>query len=150
MADASVAARYRALVSTAPMEAGCWIWLGALSGQGTGRFWIGAHSVVVAHRFGYALAFGVQALDVDAQLAHRCDEASCQNPAHLRPVSAAENTQEWINRRQTPGSPLRDVRGALGRARALRTAARAGLDLDAAAHEGRGEVDLYQRPLPGI
>ena len=36
---------------------------GAVSGRGHGRFWFGRGRVVIAHRFTFALAFGVDALD---------------------------------------------------------------------------------------
>lgn len=40
-----------------------------------------------------------------------------------------DNAHDWATRRHTPGSPLRDTRGSLGRARALRAAVRADQDL---------------------
>jgi hypothetical protein len=42
------------------------------------------------------------------------------------PSSAGDNRREWAARRRVNGSPLRDGRGARGRARELRDAVRAG------------------------
>lgn len=146
--DERVIARYRRHVSPRPLASGCLPWMGALSAQGSGRFWVAENSVVVAHRFGFALAYGVDALLSYPHVAHQCDEASCQNPQHMRSASAAQNTREWLTRRDTIGNPLRDRRGALGRAVALRDAALAGDDLEAASRAGMPENDLYQDPLP--
>jgi hypothetical protein len=84
-----VVARYRQkVVSVAPYD--CLFWVGAVAGRGHGRFWIAdaaANSrtrdfVVIAHRFGYGLAHGFDALmDVEV-VAHRCDNTLCQLPAH--------------------------------------------------------------------
>lgn len=123
------------------------MWMGAISGQGHGRFWLGRGSVTVAHRFGFAVAFGVDALYSAPQVTHLCDESSCQNHEHLKPASGWRNTTDWIERRHTIGNPLRDVRGARGRALALRDAARRGESLAAAMMAGLSEVDRFQQPL---
>lgn len=146
--DERAIARYHALISDAELPSGCRPWVGALSAQGSGRFWLPGNRVVVAHRFGFALRFGVAALLAGAHVAHTCDEASCQTAEHWASTSARQNTQDWASRRATIGNPLRDRRGALGRARALRAAALASRDLDVAARQGLPEVDLYQDPLP--
>jgi len=145
--DPRVVERYRALVSPLTTASGCSPWLGAISAQGSGRFWLGGGHVTIAHRFGFALAFGISALLEHPQVAHQCDEASCQTPEHMLATSGSRNTLDWIARRDTIGNPLRDTRGARGRALALRRAARAGLDLDAAALEGLPENDRYQPAL---
>jgi hypothetical protein len=69
---------------------------------------------------------------------------------HLRPGSNIDNAHDWATRRHTPGSPLRDTRGSLGRARAIRAAARAHQDLAAAAAAGLRQVDRDQPPLPAF
>ena len=102
---------------------------------------------MIAHRFGYALAYG--AANLPELLAHQCDNPLCQNPGpdHLRPATSAANSAEWASRRHTIGSPLRDLRGSHGRAIALRTAARDGLDLAPVAEAGLGVLDTNQAPL---
>jgi len=147
--DEGVVTRYRALIHPHPTASGCWVWLGALSAQGSGRFWVRQGHVMVAHRFGIALARGVAALS-PLQVAHVCDEAWCQNPEHWEPATARKNTLDWIVRRQRLGNPLRDTRGALGRAKAARFAARSGADITAALVAGAPELDRLQDALPGI
>lgn len=124
----------------------CWIWTGALSGNGHGRFWIQHGLVVLAHRFGWLLNAG----DVDempVNVTHSCDNPLCQNPAHFRDGTWSSNRVEYVQRRGTPTSPLRDVRGARGRALALREAARLSADVKAAADAGLSELDRHQATL---
>lgn len=130
----------------------CMWWIGAVSGRGHGRFWIqtlpdGRDHVMIAHRYGYALAYGLEALQEAPGLAHSCDNPLCQNADHLSPSSNFDNTWEWSVRRHRVHGPLRDLRGAYGRALAVRDALRAGLDpwpvLQA------GDVDLDQPALFG-
>lgn len=144
--DEGVRRRYWAKVYV-PDEGGCWYWTGAISGKGHGRFWIGQGRVVIAHRFGYALAHPGEPMP--PMVGHRCDNPICQSPepGHMEPSTAARNRAEWVWRRDTVGGPLRDVRGALGRAIALRDAARKRADLDAAESIGRRPVDRDQSPL---
>lgn len=148
VADPAVVARYRGFVWSVPLRSGCLIWTGAVSGRGHGRFWIGGGRVIVAHRFGYALIHGVDALRQTPMIRHTCDEPLCQTPAHWAAGTAAANAADWAGRRHTPGSPLRDKRGAAGRARSLRDAALTGLNLDQVADLGLPELDRYQEPLP--
>ena len=77
---------------------------------------------MIAHRFGYAVTYGLDALLAADVIRHLCDEPSCQTPTHWAAGTAAENTTDWWQRHHTPGSPLRDTRGSRGRAEALRTA----------------------------
>lgn len=146
VANAGVVDRYRAKIQR-PSTDGCWIWTGAISGRGHGRFWVATGFVVIAHRFGYALEHG--AANMPALLAYQCDNPLCQNPspAHLRPATSASNSAEWASRRHTIGSPLRDLRGSLGRASALRDAARDGIELEPVAMAGLGVLDANQAPL---
>lgn len=124
-ASAQVVARYRAKVVRVD-GSGCWWWTGAVSGKGHGRFWLAPGRVVVAHRFAYALAVGVEATASVPVLGHRCDNPLCQRvaPGHVVASSYAANRREWVARRLLTGSPLGDPRGARGRARELRDLAR--------------------------
>lgn len=138
----------------------CWPWLGALTSHGHGRYWLTrrtlagldgqAHRqdlVVIAHRFGYALAHGVEVLAAAAVLAHACDEPWCQNPAHVEPSTHGQNHHDWSTRRWHPRSPLRDTRGQHGRALAVRAAARTGGDIGAAKAAGVSNLDHDQLVL---
>lgn len=148
IADERVVGRYLAAICPRPMERGCLVWTGAISGKGHGRFWLGRGRVIIAHRLGYALSHGVTSLLTAPLVSHLCDEPVCQAPAHLVLGSAASNTLEGHERRESVGSPLRDVRGARGRAIALRDAARdAPQSLDSVAAAGRPLLDVLQVPL---
>lgn len=115
-------ARYRAKLLTVPGDDCLW-WVGAISSHSAhGRFWIGPHRVVIAHRFAYALAAGPKAATDIPLLAHRCDNPLCQrvDPAHITPSTPLLNRREWSARRFMIGSPLGDSRGAWQRAKTLR------------------------------
>lgn len=100
-------------------ESGCWLWRRAVSSQGYGRLVVDGKGVG-AHRFFYELCVGPipDGLHVD----HLCRVRLCVNPAHLEPVTAAEN-----NRRAARGSAkvvvTPDSEAALARALAAQAAA---------------------------
>ena len=126
----------------------CWYWLGAISDTGHGKLRAGTRSsaggepasrVVTAHVYGWHLTHGPPAAlpRTGAPLiAHRCDEASCQNPACWRLDDTAGNAADYLARRARTDSPLADSRGPDGRARAIaqaiKTALRDGTDPEAA------------------
>ena len=155
VADQATVARFHAHLVHVPAAYCTQWWKGAVSGRGHGRFWLGQVGgrdvVVIAHRFAYALANGVDALEQVPLLGHRCDNPLCQvvGPRHVRPSTAARNRHEWVMRRATIGGALRDSRGARGRARAIRDALRQ--DPTLASLEGAARVglaaDLDQLPL---
>ena len=81
--------------------------------------------MIAAHVFAYQLAHGLctaRLLASDVVIRHRCDEACCQNPAHLAAGTATMNITEYRARRHRVSGPLDDTRGAAGRARAIRAA----------------------------
>jgi hypothetical protein len=116
----------------------CWIWTAGISSTGHGSFRAASlpgrsrRGTVPAHLFAYQLQHGViprlgwPGTD-DPCLCHRCDEAGCVNPAHLRLGTTSQNRAEWAQRRRLPHSPLGDLRGAAGRARAVAATVREGL-----------------------
>lgn len=116
--------RFRSKVFTGGGPDQCWYFLGAISDTGHGKFQVGSRTdgaiIASAHRVAYHLAYGP--LAPGEQVRHQCDESSCQNPAHLLAGVAADNTADWVERRHLPGNPLRDRRGAAGRAVAIRDA----------------------------
>ena len=161
--DPVVVARYHSHVQVrGPAE--CWLWTGAISGNGHGRFALGdaylpgpdgerrrITFVAIAHRFGYALQHGVDALLRVPLLAHRCDNPLCQNPRCWRPSDHATNRREYLARRDGVLGPLADTRGARGRAREIRDAARAGVDIEAAGLTGapaahRAQLAMFPEP----
>jgi len=122
----------------------CAFFLGALGSGGHGRFRAGtrqavagrpASLVVPAHIYGYVLSRGISCADPVTGLLpvirHRCDEPSCQAAGHLAAGSPADNSRDYMARRQDPYSPLNDRRGPRGRAVAIRNAILAALAEDA-------------------
>ena len=161
--DPQVIGRYRAHIKKGhPGQ--CWLWTGAISGHGHGRFHIASNYllrpggfrarvtyVVIAHRFGYALRYGVDALLTVPVLAHCCDNPLCQNPGCWRESDPYANARDYANRRHTVRGALTDTRGARGRARAVRDAARDGADVQEAVLAGwrpvhRDQLELFTPP----
>ena len=86
----SVAARFAEYVEPEP-NTGCFLWLGAMSAKGYGRFTV-AGKVEFAHRIAYELAHGP--LAPDTCVLHSCDNPSCVNPAHLHAGDRLLNARE--------------------------------------------------------
>lgn len=88
------AGAYRAPARYLPEDRGhdtpCWIWQGALGAHGHGII-CNAHYSGVAHRLFYTEAQG--AIPAGAVLDHLCRQPACVNPAHLEPVTQAENVR---------------------------------------------------------
>ena len=127
LGDATVLARYRAKIVTVTGSECRW-WAHAVSGRGHGRFWLARGRVVIAHRFGFAVMHGVEALADAPLLGHRCDNPLLQRiaPGHVEVSSALRNRREWSIRRNQPDSPLADPRGPRRRASELRAMAASG------------------------
>lgn len=70
----------------------CWIWTGA-KGDGYGQVWENGRMVGV-HRWMYEQAYGpiAEGLVID----HLCRTPACCNPAHLEPVTQAENVRRGM------------------------------------------------------
>jgi hypothetical protein len=68
---------------------GCWIWTGSeAGGDGYGGFWSNGRTVR-PHRWAYEHLVGP--IPDDLPLDHLCRVRLCVNPAHLEPVTVAEN-----------------------------------------------------------
>lgn len=66
----------------------CWLWTAGVNGP-YGRFLWSRGSAFYAHRVAYTLLVGQVPIDLD--LDHLCREPLCCNPAHMEPVTHAEN-----------------------------------------------------------
>ena len=66
-----------------PNENGCMIWGGAKTKAGYGQIidYLNKPKCVAAHRYSYALHFGV--FDSSLYVLHKCDNPSCVAPEHL-------------------------------------------------------------------
>ena len=73
----------------------CWHWLGGKHPTGYGMFTVRLNSdctkTTRAHRLSYELYNGK--FDLGLTVDHLCNNKSCVNPAHLEPVTSAENTR---------------------------------------------------------
>lgn len=74
---------------------GCWLWTAALSHNGYGRFgngdMIGTRQ---AHRIAYELVIGP--IPAGLVIDHLCRNRRCVNPAHMEPVTTAENLRRGV------------------------------------------------------
>jgi len=67
----------------------CWLFTGALSGNGYGYVSVGHTRLVRAHRAVYEALVG--SIPDGTELDHLCRRPACVNPAHLEPVTHREN-----------------------------------------------------------
>lgn len=67
----------------------CWLWTAAVDPMGYGRFYVSPGRTGLAHRVAYELVVGP--IPSGLVLDHLCRTPACVNPAHLEPVTLAEN-----------------------------------------------------------
>lgn len=70
-------------------QTGCWLWTARIDANGYGRFQRGPGVSPLAHRAAYEMLVGP--ISDGLQLDHLCRVRHCVNPAHLEPVTHAEN-----------------------------------------------------------
>jgi hypothetical protein len=88
----------------------CWLWLGAISDDGYGRFWIGTaggQRAVAAHRFALATVHGGLAAIEGSIAMHWCDvplcvRASLEPSTHLLLGTASENMADRALKKRMP------------------------------------------------
>lgn len=81
------------------MSSSCWPYAGALCDGGYGIGSVEGRAVRV-HRAVYEVLVGP--IPEGMQLDHRCRNRACYNPAHLEPVSPAENVRRGLPFRPKP------------------------------------------------
>src|SRR5258708_1893118 len=151
----TVAAYYRHVFRRGPGED--WPWLGPISDSGRVKLRVPRHmgsSVIAAPVLGYQLSRGLLRPGPDGRLPvirHTCDESACVNPSHWVLGTKADNAADYEARKGDPLSPLADLRGSAGRARAIRQAileARSrGVSPEAVDHAIRRAMDAG---MPGV
>ena len=89
--DPRLPERFWAKVSPEPMS-GCWLWTGSLTVSGEyGQYSISTSKPVRAHRYAYQVL--VAPVSSSLHMDHLCRVRCCVNPAHLEPVTHAENVR---------------------------------------------------------
>lgn len=95
---------------------GCWLWPGSLRSAGYAQVkWQGRPTL--AHRVAYELLVGP--IPDGLELDHTCNVVRCVNPAHMEPVTHAENRRRSQERRTrcrhgheyTPANTYHDPNG---------------------------------------
>ena len=115
--------RFWAKVEKLPGD-GCWFWRGAHKAHGYGHLNRGGRWLL-AHRYAYEILIGP--IPAGLELDHLCYEPSCVRPAHLEPVSRAENAKRAAERRTSacpaghPYTPENTYRWKGGNQRSCRT-----------------------------
>jgi len=88
----SLAVRLESKIERVP-EAGCWLWTGTTTRGGYGQIRDGK-KIRLVHRVSYELEKGP--IPVGKDLDHLCRVRCCANPAHLEPVTNAQNCERGL------------------------------------------------------
>jgi hypothetical protein len=88
--------RYGPLILFDPVT-GCWLWQGALRGDGYVHVRVGERMVLL-HRLSLEVHRPGELTDEKPCACHSCDLPNCINPAHLWAGTVAENNQDMIQK----------------------------------------------------
>jgi hypothetical protein len=77
-------------------ECGCWIWTGAVQGDGYGVIKNEQNIQKSAHRISWEFYYGP--IPEGLKVLHQCDTPSCVNPHHLFTGTNKDNTQDMIRK----------------------------------------------------
>lgn len=108
---------------------GCWLWSGATSEFGHGRFSV-KYQPIPAHRFAFERANGP--VPPGLNICHHCDVPQCVNPAHLFAGTQADNVADmmrkgrYVRGRWPKGSECRHAKLTEGEVKEILTALSAG------------------------
>lgn len=80
--------QYNAITFWVNKKSGCWIWQGSKISTGYGNLRVN-NKTILAHRYMYELVRGE--IPKELELDHLCKTPLCINPAHLEPITHAEN-----------------------------------------------------------
>lgn len=94
----SVPAEIRFWIHVDKYSSDCWLWTGAKSPNGYGRFRPGPKDVpmVGPHRFSYELHYG--AIPDGLVVMHSCDNPACVKPSHLSVGTNKDNTHDAMRK----------------------------------------------------
>jgi len=95
--EATVKVQARLSAKVMEHTSGCMLWNGAVDENGYGRFSFQGRNRK-AHQIAYWLHTG-KFLRKGLELDHTCNHRNCVNPAHLEPVTHAENIKRIYRRR---------------------------------------------------
>lgn len=87
-----------------PLDTPCWRWAGKVDPNGYANRMALEGKEVEAHRAFYEREHGQ--IPTGLELDHLCRVRACVNPAHLEPVTHAENMRRGANARLTPAKVL--------------------------------------------
>lgn len=81
---------------------GCWLWTGAVRGNGYGAISLGGQfgPLAATHRVSYEIHNGP--VPAGLFVCHRCDVRLCVNPAHLFLGTNMDNVRDMLNKGRHP------------------------------------------------